>query len=207
MLFVDIPFPDCIAFGAQSDPMWSTTVVVVQSGHEITNQNWEDVRHAFDISFAIRTRSDYMLVREHFHQVRGRAKSFPFKDFIDFETVQANGFLLDDGVSPSGDYQMYRRYGSGSDAYDRKITRPVTWQIFRTRSAVVTNVTGASTVDDETGLVTITGHVGGDTYNWSGTFNVPCRYDTDRLPAVAVNKGQGELLIDCPSIQVVEVRE
>jgi uncharacterized protein (TIGR02217 family) len=209
MQFVDVQFPDCIAFGAQSDSTWSTDVAAVLSGHEITNQNWEDARHLFDVSFAVRTASDYRMVRTHFHEVRGRAKAFPFKDFLDFSALATEGvMLLDDSDSPPGDYQMYKRYGSGAYAYDRKITRPVsgTITVFRTRAAVTTTI--AATIDYSTGLVTVTGHVVGDIYTWSGNFNVPVRYDTDRLPAMAINKeSEGELLVQCGSIPICEVRE
>jgi uncharacterized protein (TIGR02217 family) len=208
--FVDIPFPDCIAFGAQSDPMWLTTVSASIGGEEWANQNWSDARHAYDVSFAVRTQSDYQQVRAHFHQVRGRARSFPFKDFLDFEVLQAEGLIADDAIEPTGDFQMYRRYGTGAEAYDRRITRPVsgTLIIYRTRSASTTVVTGDATIDYTTGLVTFASHLSGDTYAWSGEFRVPCRYDTDRLPAVAVNRrADDELLVECPSISLVEVRE
>lgn len=215
MQFVNIPFPECIAFGAQSDAAWSTDLAAVLSGHEIANQKWQDTRHFYDVSFAVRTRTDYLLVRTHFHQVRGRAKSYPFKDFLDFEVSAAEGVLLSAAgavISANGTYYLHKRYGSGGDAYNRRITRPDTpIQVLRTRSGVTTNIVGSgAAVTYTTGAVVITGHAGGDTYAWSGTFVVPCRYDTDRLPAAAINKQggeDGELLVDCASIPIVEVRE
>jgi uncharacterized protein (TIGR02217 family) len=205
MQFVDIPFPNRIAFGARSEPSWSTTLVAMQNGDEVTNQNWIDARHTFDVAPVIRTVSDFALVREHFYQVRGRAKKFPFRDFLDYLATAAQGVIADtvDG------WQLFKRYGSGSDLYDRKITRPSgTIQVFRTRSAVTTAI--STTVDATTGIVTISGHMTGDTYTWAGEFNVPCRYDTDRLASSAVNKEpgpDGELYVDCDSIPIVEVRE
>jgi uncharacterized protein (TIGR02217 family) len=212
MVYVDIPFPDCIAMGAQSDPTWSTSLAATIGGTEYANQNWADARHAYDVSFAVRNATDYLLIREHFHQVRGRAKSFPFKDFLDFEVTQAQGLLADDAIDPTGDYQMYRRYGSGADAYDRKITRPVsgTITVYRTRSSTTTDATADATIDHTTGLVTMANHLGGDVYAWAGEFRVPCRYDTDRLPGVAINREpgiDGDLLVRCDSIPLVEVRE
>lgn len=213
MSFVNIPFPDCIAFGAQSDPMWSSTVTMSAGGFEKANQNWEESRHAYDVAFSVRTASDYSLIRAHFHQVRGRANTFPFKDHLDFEVSASEGKLLDAaGAEPSTNatFQLHKRYGSGADRYDRKITRPVSpVAVLRTRSGTTTNITGAgAAVTYTTGAVAITGHVAGDTYAWSGTFLVPCRYDTDRLPAAIVNRHNAdELLVDCGSIPLVEVRE
>jgi uncharacterized protein (TIGR02217 family) len=211
VIYVDTPFPDCIAFGAQASPMWATNLAVGFSGFEIANQNWEEQRHSYDVSFAVRTASDYRLIKTHFNVMRGRAKSFPFKDFLDFEVESTEGITVvaDD---PMDGYQLLKRYGSGGDAYDRRITRPKTGTltIYRTRSAVTTDVTGSATVDLSGGTVNISGHVNGDVYTWAGEFFVPCRYDVDVLPAVAINKepgAEGELLVDCGAIQLVEVKE
>lgn len=210
MNYIDIPFPECLSFGASFDPEWFTTVVPTISGHESTNENWEDAKHTGDVSFAIRKAIDYRLVRTHFHEVRGRANSFPFKDFLDYQVLVTEGVLLSDlGASPSGNgtFNLHKKYGS-VNAYNRRITRPDTpIQVFR--NAV--DITGAgAAVTYAGGTVAITGHTGGDVYTWSGTFKVPSRYDLDRLPSVAMNKSGptlDDLLVDCGSIPVVEVRE
>lgn len=212
MIFVDVPFPECIGFGAESSGTWDTSVAAVLGGNEDTNQNWEDARHEFNVPFAPRPADEWILIRDHHHTMRGRAKSFPVKDFLDFSVTVANGVLIDDdGAAPtaSGTFQLAKQYGSGSEAYKRRITRPDTpVHVFRTRSAVTTDITGAgAAVTYTTGAVVITGHVGGDTYTWSGTFKVPCRYDSDKLPGVAVNKNDGELVVECGPIAIIEVRE
>lgn len=208
MDYLDQPFPERIAFGARSEPTWFTDVAQTFGGYESTNQNWSQVRHYFDVTFAIRLATDYQAVRAHFHMARGRAKKFRFKDFLDY---QATTDPLT-ATATANVYQCYKRYGSGSNAYDRIITRPIelTMTIFRTRASVTTDITGSSTIDDETGLVTVTGHVGGDTYTWTGEFDVPCRYDVDKLPAVAVNKNphaDGDLIVESGNVIIVEVRD
>lgn len=210
MEFVDIEFPRRIAFHARAEAQWNTAVTAMLSGFEATNQNWAQTRHAYDAGLAIRTASEYLQVKTHFHAMRGRAKSFPFLDPIDHEVSQAAGVLTASG----SDWQMFYRYGTGDGVYDRKITRPHTGTIavFRTRSGVTTNVTGSATITYTTGIVAITGDVDGDTYAWSGEFFVPCRYDIDRLPGAIIDKQpQGrqnpELLVDCDSIPLLEVRE
>jgi hypothetical protein len=60
--------------------------------------------------------------------------------------------------------------------------------------------------------VTIAGGVvaDGDILSWSGSFRVPCRYDTDELPGMIVNKERrddGEFWVTCESIPVLEVKE
>lgn len=210
MEFVDIEFPRRIAFHALAEAQWNTQLTALNSGFEVTNQNWSQTRHAYDVGLAIRSASDYLLVKTHFNAMRGRAKSFPFIDPIDYKVSQAAGVLIASG----SDWQMFYRYGSGADVYDRKITRPRTGTIavFRTRSGVTSNVTGSATITYTTGIVAISGHVSGDTYAWSGEFFVPCRYDVDRLPGAIIDKQPPgreipELLVSCDSIPMLEVRE
>lgn len=209
--YLDLPFPDRIAFGAQSDPVWSTEIAATASGHETAAELWAQNKHAYDVSFAVRTAADYRLVRTHFNQVRGRSRTFPFKDYLDFEVSAAEG-VSDDAENSTDGLQLFKRYGSGASAYDRKITRPRsgTLAIFRTRSSVTTNVTGSATIDYADGTFTVSGDAPGDVYTWSGEFWVPCRYGSDQLPAAIVNKepaADGDLLVECGSIAVLEVRE
>lgn len=210
MEFVDIEFPRRIAFHATAEAQWNTELTAMLSGFEATNQNWSQTRHAYDVGLAIRTASDYLQVKTHFNAMRGRLKSFPFIDPIDYKVSQAVGVL----TAADSNWQMFYRYGSGDGIYDRKITRPRlgTIAVFRTRAGVTTDVTGSSTITYTTGIVAITGGVGGDTYAWSGEFFVPCRYDIDRLPGAIIDKQppgreSPELLIDCDSIPMLEVRE
>ena len=209
--FVNIPFPDCIAFGAQSDPIWSTEIAATRAGWETVAELWDQSKHVFDVSFAVRTATDYGLVRTHFHQVRGRSKTFPFKDYLDFAAESDEGVSAVAEVTSDG-WQLFKRYGSGASAYDRKITRPKsgTLTIYRTRSAVTTNVTGSATIDYTDGTFSVSGDAPGDVYTWAGEFWVPCRYGADQLPAAIINKQPapgGEFWVECGSISVLEVRE
>ncbi len=210
MDYVDIAFPDEIAMGAQSAVQWQTSIAMAAGGSVSANQDWEDPLHPFDVGFAIRTVSDFAAVKAHFMAVRGRAKAFPFKDYTDFTVLQAEGKLLDaDGVAPTADgtFYLFKRYGS-TGSFDRRIRRPdATPVIYRTRAAVTSVITPTITLAG--GSVALTGHVAGDTYAWAGTFKLACRYDTDRLPAVIVNREGspgGELLVQCSGLPVVEVR-
>lgn len=211
-MYVDQEFPACVAFGAQSDPAWSTNIVASFSGREARNQNWTLARHYFDASPGIKTATDYAVVRQHFHTMRGRAKSFPFKDPLDFDVAQSQGVLITAESSPNNEFQLYRRYGTGDDAFNRKITRPKTGTltVYRTRSATTTDATADATIDYTTGIVTMASHVAGDTYAWSGEFRVPCRYDIDRLPAVIIDRNpgeDGELYVQCNGVLLVEDKE
>lgn len=206
MSYVNVPFPDCIAFGAQRTPRWATAIATTAGGHTVSNEEWSNALHDYDVTLAVRVVSNYEAIKEHQHEVRGRANSFPFKDFADFAAAASEGV----GTLLTGStYQMGKVYGS-ANPYTRKITRPVsgTCTFYRTRSAVQSIIT--PTVDYSTGRFTVTGHVSGDTYQWAGEFRVPCRYVSDELPAVAVNKepgSDGELFISAAAILLTEDRD
>jgi uncharacterized protein (TIGR02217 family) len=211
VLFVDIPFPPRISFGALRRAGWRTGVVAVASGLEATDEKWSHARHAYDISLAVRTTSDYDAVAQHFHSVRGKARAFPFVDPLDNGVDQTRGLLID--VSP-GLWQLGKSYGDSDARWERIITRPLLSGIavYRERASVVTSITSSATVDAATGAVTIAGGVvaDGDILSWSGSFRVPCRYDTDELPGMIVNKERrddGEFWVTCESIPVLEVKE
>lgn len=214
MDFSDLEFPPRIAMGAQRRPGWSTTVAQTMGGQETTLVNWSKVRHSYDISFAVRNATDYDVVAQHFHSMRGRAKKFLFKDALDYRCEASRSALLDDGDSPTTDYQLAKTYGSGADIYRRVITRPRSGyvNIYRLRAGITTDITASATISYTTGRVSFTGGtvIGGDVLTWAGEFYVPCRYDTDELPGLVVNRqpgADGELLVQCESIPIVEVRD
>jgi uncharacterized protein (TIGR02217 family) len=212
MSFLNAPFPDeCFAFGTQGDLIWMTHIATSSGGGEFAQEVWQDNLRSYDVSLAVKTMTDYVLVRDHFNEVRGRAYRFPLKDHLDYECTQANGALRDTtgATAPAGNgtFYLHKRYGTVNPYY-RKITRPDNpVVIYRTRSAVTSVIT--PTVTYTTGAVALTGHVAGDTYSWTGTFKVPCRYEQDRLPAVVIDRegAEGELLVRCSSIPIRERRE
>lgn len=213
MVYVDIPFPKRIAMGAQRRAGWKTTVVQTASGHEATDQQWSRAKHRFDVGLAVRAVSDFELVQDHFHSVRGRAKAFPFWDAVDNRVDAVRGVIVETDDSPTT-LQLAKRYGTGDDLYARRITRPKsgTVAIYRERTGVTTNVTGSATIDYSGGGVVLAPGVyqADDVLSWSGQFYVPCRYDTDDLPSLTVNRQpgtDGELLVTCDSIAICEVRE
>lgn len=203
MTYQAITFPPKIAVGALRDTDWSTTVNRTFGGWSQRNSNRSRAVHSWDLSFAVRVVSDYRAIESHFHQSRGQLHTFPFKDYLDFEVAQADGVLT---LVSGSIYQMYRRYG-GTNAFDRKITRPKTGTVtvYRTRTGSTTTI--SPTIDYATGLVTVSSHVDGDTYAWAGQFDVPCRYSSDKLPGAIVNRQpgqQGEHFVQCESILIEE---
>lgn len=79
--------------------------------------------------------------------------------------------------------------------HNRTIAKPVT---------TIATVGGTvSSVDYTTGIVTMSS---GSPTSWTGSFDVPCRFDTDRMEGSIVEKSGSNFLIDWKAIPIVEVR-
>jgi len=202
MSWIDAEFPPRLAFGIECNPEWATTVITTIGGRESRLLAWADARHSFDASFAVRTLDDHALIRAHFHQARGRTHSWPLLDPTDHAATITEGFA--EATGTANQYQLVKRYGSGSYAYDRKITRPFGVALYK--SGVLQTPGSGYTINEDTGVVTITSTTA-SALTWSGQFYVPCRYDTNKLPTRVVNRNGEDLLIESGGIPIVEVKE
>jgi len=189
--FLDHVFPEQISRdGAVGGPGFSTDVVVVSSGDEFRNENWEQFRWRGEVSFHARVPIRIDPLHKHFKWARGRARAFPFKDWQDYIAKPGEGFFIASG----SDWQMVKRYTDDGETYERIIRLP--------RNGRVT-ITGTGTLDYSTGLVT-----GGTPTHWQGEFYIPCRYDTDNMEGHIIDKTpRGELIMGWDSIPLIETRD
>lgn len=192
--FLDISFPDAVARGATGGPGFSTNVVTLGSGAERRNIQWADARGEWNISTGIRTRAEMQAVIAHFYIVKGRGYSFRFKDWTDYQaTDQAMA-----EVTPTV-WQLVKRYNIGGYEHVRTITKPVL-------GTVAIKIGGSPVVPSEidylTGLVTF-GSAPGSAPTASMEFDVPVRFDTDKLP-VQANAWDQQIV---SQINLIEVKE
>lgn len=206
MTFLEERFDARIAFGAVGGPVWSTTKAYAPGGDRAVNRNRTYPLHKYEVSQGIRKNSDFEYVRAFFWNVYGAFDGFRFKDWVDFEVTTDIGTT---SLVSGSIYQLERLYSISTRNFRRPIKKPVagTVLIYRTRSSVTTNITGASTIDVTTGQVTVTGHMDGDVYTWAGEFDVPVAFVNDNMDAEIVNRNgpRGELLMSWPSIQLEEI--
>ena len=150
MAFINLEFPSCLAMGAVGTPEWRTAIAENQGGYEQRNQVWSYSKHSYDVSTAVKKRSDYYMALEHFNEIRGRLNSFPFKDFLDFEVTEESGVLV--YVSP-GVFQLGKQYGT-VNPYLRKITRPLVLDILRNGTPATAGAGAGQYAVGPLGLVT-----------------------------------------------------
>lgn len=201
--FIEIPrFPDCYSFGAQIGPAFNTTVVELNSGYESRNQNWACERLMFDLTFIARTQAQRDELSAFFRYVRGRAVGFRCKDHSDFQVTDDGVLVERDGV-----FYMVKRYLLGALWYDRDIRkpRPGTVTVFPINGTPMNN---AYTVNYEDGTVAIENGANG-AFAWSGEFDVPVRFDTDKLQWSIIDRrgdSNAGLMYTSEDLKLIEIR-
>ncbi|MBI2718144.1 MAG: DUF2460 domain-containing protein [Rhizobiales bacterium] len=192
--FLDISFPNAVARGATGGPGFSTTVVTLGSGSERRNIQWANARGEWNISTGIRTRAEMQAVIAHFYVVKGRGYSFRFKDWSDYQAADTTMVQVTSTI-----WQLVKRYTIGGNEHVRTITKPVS-------GTVVTKVSGSpvtpASIDYLTGLVTFSS-APSPAPTATFDFDVPVRFDTDKLP-VQANAWDQQIV---PQINLIEVIE
>ncbi len=203
MTFYESPrFPENIGIGAAGGPEYATEVVELSSGWEQRNITQDLPRQRYAVSFVNRPQSEFDTLSAFFRMTKGRAHGFRFKDLLDYEVTSANGILTLISGSPSGYYQMYKRYTSGSATEDRKITKPVVGTVIVYENGVAT--ASGYTVDHVNGIVYAPTLFG--TLTWAGEFDVPVRFGSDLMRPSWVPIAEGEKLGTWDDIELVEIR-
>lgn len=204
MAFHPIRFPLDVALGARGGPERRTDVVTLSGGGEQRNGRWRHSRRRYNAGYGVKSRQDMAAVLAFFEERRGRLHGFLWRDGLDFSSGGAVPGVLDqtigtgDGVQAS--FQLVKRYGAAFDPYVRPITRPVPASV---RIGVAgAELSGGWAVDGSTGMVSFaTAPAAGAEVTAGFLFDVPVRFDTDRLD-VELSSFDGA---EAPSIPLVEI--
>jgi uncharacterized protein (TIGR02217 family) len=207
MAFHEVRFPDDISRGARGGPERRTQVVELASGDEERNASWADSRRRYDAAYGIRRADDLAAVIAFFEARNGRLHGFRWKDWGDVKSslpstpVTPIDQVLGNGDGATTAFQLVKRYESGSQAWVRRIVKPVAGTV-RVALAGVDQASGWS-VNATTGIVTFATAPGADVLVTAGfEFDVPVRFDTDRLDVIWDLDRLGSIA----SIPLVEVR-
>jgi len=178
MAFIEARFPTDIAFGSSGGPEYSTDIVVVQSGFEQRNANWSQARARYNVAHGVKTQAQLDALIAFFRARKGRADGFRFKDWADYKVTGQN---IGTGNGTVTVFQLKKEYVSGSVTETRTITKPVSGTIAIYKNAVLQN--GSTyTADTTNGQITFnTAPANGMAITADFEFDVPVRFDTDRL--------------------------
>jgi len=208
MAFHAVRFPLDIALGARGGPERMTDIVTLASGREERNSRWAHARRRYNAGYGVKSRADMQAVLAFFEERRGRFHAFLWRDGLDFSS---NGTAVPtalDQVIGTGDgvkvsFTLTKRYGAAFDPYLRPISKPVTGSVL-VAVAGVPLAPGAFSVDALTGEVTLdVAPAAGAAVTAGFLFDVPVRFDTDRLDIELTSFEAAE----APNIPLIEVRE
>lgn len=191
MSFIESPrFPDDISYGSRGGPGYETTVIETDSGAESRNQRWSYPRHEYDVAYGTNTLARLEALLKFFHVVAGRAVGFRYKDWLDYKSCDISGTPaatdcnLGVGTGAQAAYQLRKGYIQGSYTRFRKILKPVAGTVLVAVDGSPRTITTHYTVNTATGVVTFTAGnlpAAGAVVTAGYEFDVPCRFDTDRL--------------------------
>lgn len=202
MAFLNVRLPVHVEQGAKGGPGFLTTVNGLQSGEEQRNIEWSQQRCEFDVSYGVDTKQTYNTIRAFFYAMRGKAHGFRFKDWGDYEVEEG---LIGVGDDATFEFQLTKRYTVDSETFTRIIKKPVQGTVHIFADGVELIEETDYSVDYDTGNVVFiasapptTGVVITATFE----FDVPVRFDTDRLAIILKWEHAGSV----PAIPLVEVR-
>lgn len=209
MAFHDVRFPSSLSLGSVGGPERRSEIVTLASGFEERNSPWAHSRRRYDAGMGLRSLDDVQDLLAFFEARAGQLHGFRWKDWSDCKSSKpsvAPGY--GDQVIGRGDgqrtaFQLLKGYVSGGVRYERPIGKPVLDSVRAGVGGVEMFAGTGYAVDHRTGIVTFdTAPAPGVEITAGFEFDVPVRFDTDRI-AVSVASFQAG---DMPQVPVVEIR-
>jgi uncharacterized protein (TIGR02217 family) len=211
MSFHEIRFPAAISLGADGGPERRTDVVVLGSGHEERNSRWANSRRSYNAGYGVRSLDELHAVIHFFEERRGRLYGFRWKDHADFKSCppSASTSALDQtigvGDGATAVFQLKKIYGGAHAPWTREIKKPVAGTVSVAVAGAMKTLGSDYSLDITTGAVTfLAGAIPatGAAVTAGFEFDVPVRFDTDRLEISLSGFTSGAI----PHIPIVEVR-
>ncbi len=209
MQFHEVRFPSALSFGSVGGPERRTDIVTLSNGFEERNTPWSHSRRRYDAGVGLRAMDDVDAVLSFFEARRGQMHAFRWKDWSDYKSCKpSESVAREDQTIGYGDgvkvaFQLSKSYRSGTASYTRIISKPVSGTVVVSIAGDPQNEGVHFEVDLERGMIIFDRAPDEDREITAGfEFDVPVRFDTDRIHTSAANFQAGEV----PSIPVVEVR-
>ena len=209
MRFHEVRFPVALSFGSIGGPERRTDVVTLASGFEERNTPWAHSRRRYDAGIGLRSMDDIDTLIAFFEARRGQMYGFRWKDWADFKSCKPSaqvsaadqGIGTGDGVATA--FALHKAYVSGDAIYARPVAKPVAGTVLVALDGVVQVEGPDFSVDAVTGVVSFfTAPSAGGSVTAGFEFDVPVRFDTDRIQTSVATFRAGEV----PDVPVVELR-
>lgn len=196
-MFNETRLLDCVAYGSEFGQEFSTRIVNLRNGAERRNANWSMPLGRYSVVYQSLKPEDHQRIRAAFMTSMGSLIGFRMKDWTDFRVSQQ---VIGTATGASQILQLYKEYQFGPLSLQRKISKPVQGTV----SIYANGIEISSTLDVTTGLVSFTA-AAGESISWSGEFDVPVRFESDRLDMRPVGPSGGDFVLSS-NADLVEIR-
>ncbi len=192
MSFHEVRFPTGISRASQGGPERRTDVVVLGSGHEERNARWADSRRNYNAGYGVRSLDDLNAVIAFFEERRGRLHGFRWRDPADWKScppeqmaTAARSTDRDWRRRSTAVFQLSKTYGQRSrpgraSDHEARSMAVCWWRSMASTAWPGTHLRNRS-CDGQRDIPA--GHVPalGAAITAGFAFDVPARFDTDRL--------------------------
>ena len=209
MAFHEVNFPANLSFGSVGGPERRTEIVALTNGHEERRSPWAHSRRRYDAGMGLRALDDVAVLVAFFEARAGQLHGFRWKDWADYKSSAPSAKpgprdqVLGRGDGVRRDFALRKAYQSGPASYWRPIVKPVKGTVQIAVGGVELREAADFNVDTATGIVSFSAPPeAGAEISAGFEFDVPVRFDTDRI-AVSVASFQAG---DLPQVPVIEVR-
>jgi len=196
-MFNETRLLDCVAYGSQFGQEFKTRIIKLKSGFERRNVDWSMPLGRYSVLYQALNPEDHDLVYSAHMASMGSAIPFRFKDWRDYT---ATSEVIGTGTGSPQELQLIKTYTFGAISLERVISKPVEDAVTLYADGVEIGVS----VDTETGIVSFMAGAG-EEITWSGEFDVPVRFDSDRLDLDPVGRATGGFLLT-GDVDLIEVR-
>jgi uncharacterized protein (TIGR02217 family) len=209
MNFHEVRFPAPLSVGSSGGPERRTEIVGLSNGFEERNSPWAASRRRYDAGLGVQSLDDLAEIVAFFEARHGQLYGFRWKDWTDCKSCapSAEPSAADQEIG-NGDgvqviFSLKKSYASGAQSYERQIAKPVDGSVLVAVDGVAQEAGNSVSINHETGHVHfVTPPANGTVITAGFKYDVPVRFDTDRINASLAGFAAGEI----PSVPVVEVR-
>ncbi len=179
-------------------------MTTLAGGGERRNGRWAQSRRRYNAAYGVKSRADMLAVLDFFEERRRAAAWVSVarraRQFLGWPVPTPTDQALGTGDGVRTVFALQKRYGVSFDPYWRPIEKPVAGSVRVARGG--SEVTSGWTVDTTTGRITFAVPPAAGVLVTAGfLFDVPVRFDTDRLDVDLSGFDSAEI----PSIPVVEI--
>ncbi|WP_299938570.1 DUF2460 domain-containing protein [uncultured Pelagimonas sp.] len=204
--FHEVSFPVAIGLEAEGGPERHVNIVETSNGFEHRNSARRNSRCRYSVPLINRDADELHELKTFFEARGGKLFGFRFKDYSDFQScppmqaISPNDQVIGTGGGSVTSFQMVKLYADALGSWVRAINKPIAGTV---QIAIDGAPASGWSVDTTSGVVSFdTAPEAGAQITAGFAFEVPVRFDVDRLPVQLSTTWIGS----AGEIQLIEVR-